>query len=168
VDENNFVEIPNYEESLCFACGPANDKSLKMKFYGNNELIYADIAIPDHMVGWNGISHGGILSTLIDETMGWGAICLTKSLVLTKSMTVNYHKPVMVGEMLRVESRVKEYISPKEVLMSAGIYNDRGELCTSATGILFLMDKERITRLGFVDEKEIEFFWNLVSSGRPG
>jgi len=167
VDESSFIEIPNYKDSFCFACGPANDKGMKMKFYGNDNLVYSNIAIPDHLARWDGFSHGGIVSTLLDEVMGWGAIYLTRSLVLTKSMTVTYHKPVMVGEMLRVESRVEERTHPKEALMSAQIYNSKKELCASATGVFFLMNKERITKLGFVDEKEIEFFWNLINSIPP-
>jgi len=162
--KKNFIEIPNYGESVCFACGPANDKGLQMKFYGNDKLVYSYVTLPDHMAGWNGVSHGGIVSTLLDETMSWGAIFLARRLVLTKSMTVNYHKPVPVSEMLRVEGSIKERTSPKEAVMSAKIFNAGGELCASSTGIFLLMDKERINKLGFVDEKEVDFYWEMINT----
>lgn len=162
--DKNFVELPNYDQSICFACGPVNDRGLKMKFYGNDKLVYSNITLPDYVAGWNGVSHGGIVSTLLDETMSWGAMHLLKRLVFTKNMTVNYIKPVPVSEMLRVESRVKELISPKEAIMSAKIFKGEGELCASSTGLFFLMDKERINKLGFVDQKEIDFYWGMLNS----
>lgn len=162
--QERYIEIPNYDDSVCFACGPKNEKGLQMKFYATEEKVYCDLVLPEHMAGWNGVSHGGIVSTLLDETMSWGAIFLLKKLVLTKNMTVTYHKPVPVGENLRVESRIKERISDKEGVMQAEVYKGDRELCASSTGTFFLMDRERINKLGFVDENEVDFYWNLINT----
>ncbi len=158
------IEIPNYQESICFACGPKNDKGLQMKFFGTEGKVFCDVVLPEHMAGWNGVSHGGIVSTLLDESMSWGAIFLLKRLVLTKNMTVTYHKPVPVGEILRVESSVKERISDKEGIMQAEVYKGDRELCASSVGTFFLMDKERINKLGIADENEVDFYWNLINN----
>ncbi len=164
MSENSYVEIPNMPDSNCFACGPVNDKGLKMKFYGNDKLVYCDVSVPSYMVGWNGLAHGGIVSTLLDESMSWGAIFLTRRMIFTKTMTVTYHKPVMVGDMLHVESEVLEKISDRDAVMSSKIFNSKGELCSSATGSFFLMDIDRVKKLGIVDEKEVDEFWEMIKS----
>lgn len=162
--ENGFIEIPNMDHNMCFGCGPANDHGLKMKFYGNDDMIYANIAVPDYLLGWNGVVHGGVLSTILDEGMSWGAIFLTRKFILTKSMTVNYHKPVLVGDMLRVESEIKERISDREALMTGRIFNSKGELSVSSTGIMALMNMEYVKKIGLMKDKDIEDFQVIIDS----
>lgn len=164
MSENNSIEIPNMPDSNCFACGPINGKGLGMKFFKNDSIVYCNISIPAYMAGWNSVVHGGILSTLLDETMGWGAIVLLKKYIFTKSMTVNYHKPVLVMDTLRVESEVKERINEREAVMTARVYNSKSELCVSSTGVFSLMEKDYITKLAIVEEKQINFFSELFES----
>ncbi len=156
--DTNTVYIPNMPDSDCFACGPANEKGLQMKFFKSGNLVFSELAIPEYMSGWNRVVHGGILSTLLDEAMGWGAIVLLKKYIFTKSMTVNYLKPVQVLDMLRVESEVLERTGEREAVMEGRILNGRGEVCVTSTGSFSLMDKAFITRLGVTDQKQIEYF----------
>jgi uncharacterized protein (TIGR00369 family) len=135
-----------------------------MKFFGNENMIYSNIAVPDYLLGWNGVVHGGILSTILDEVMSWGAIFLTSKFILTKSMTVNYHKPVFVGDMLRVESELKELLSDREAAMTGRVFNSKGELCVSSTGIIALMDMGYIKKLGIMKDKDIEDFQKIIDS----
>jgi len=165
--ENGFIEIPNMEHNMCFGCGPANKHGLRMKFFGNDSMIYANIAVPDYLLGWNGVVHGGILSTILDEGMSWGAIFLARKFILTKSMTVNYHKPVFIGDMLRVESEIKERISEREASMTARIFNSKGELCVSSTGIMALMDMSYIKKLGIMKDQDVEDFQKIIDFHRP-
>jgi len=162
--EKSFIEIPNMDHNMCFGCGPANEHGLKMKFFGGDNMIYADIAVPGYLLGWNGVVHGGILSTILDEVMSWGAIFLLSKFILTKSMTVNYHKPVVVGDMLRVESEIKERLSDREAIMTGRIFNSKGELSVSSTGVMALMDMDFVKKLGIMPEKDVDDFQNLINS----
>lgn len=164
--EKSFIEIPNMDHNMCFGCGPANDHGLKMKFFGSDDMIYANIAVPPYLLGWNGVVHGGILSTILDEVMSWGAIFLARKFILTKSMTVNYHKPVLVGDMLRVESEINERISEREASMTGRIFNSKGELSVSGTGIMALLDMAYVRKLGIMKDKDIEDFQKIIDSGR--
>lgn len=164
MNQKNPVLVPNMPDSYCFACGPANDRGLQMKFYKTGNILYSEISIPEYMSGWNGVAHGGILSTLLDEVMGWGAIVLLKKFILTKSMTVNYLSPVRVLDMLRVESEVKERISEREAIMEARILNSEGKVCVTATGIFALMNKEFLTRLDVTDKNQIDYFENFFNT----
>jgi len=152
------------DHNMCFGCGPANEYGLKMKFFGSDDMIYSNIAVPDYMLGWNGVVHGGILSTILDEVMCWGAIFLTRKFILTKSMTVNYHKPVLVGDMLRVESEIKERLNDREAAMTGRIFNNKGELSVSSTGIIALMDMAYIKKLGIMKDEDIENFQKIIDS----
>jgi len=95
--------LPNTDTHNCFACSPGNASGLQMTFYTDEERVYSWVTIPDHMGGWNNIAHGGILSTILDETMGWAGIYLLEQLTLTKTMTIDFTKAVVVGDQLRVE-----------------------------------------------------------------
>ena len=162
--EKGFIEIPNMDHNMCFGCGPANEHGLKMKFFGSENMIYSEIAVPDYLLGWNGVVHGGILSTILDEVMSWGAIFLARKFILTKSMTVNYHKPVYVGDMLRIESEIKERISEREALMTGRLFNSKGELSVSSTGLMALMDMAYIKKLGIMKDKDIEEFQMVIDA----
>ncbi len=135
-----------------------------MKFYKSGNILYSEISIPEYMAGWNGVVHGGILSTLLDEVMGWGAIVFLKKFILTKSMTVNYHSPVMVLDTLRIESLVREHISEREAVMEAKILNSEGKVCVTSTGIFALLNKEFLARLDVTDKKQIDYFDNFFNT----
>jgi uncharacterized protein (TIGR00369 family) len=164
--DKKFRELPNMEHNTCFGCGPANDHGLKMKFFGNDEMIYSDITVPDYLLGWNGVVHGGILSTMLDEVMGWSAIYLLKKFILTKTMTINYYRPVLVGETRHIEGSLKEKNSEKEATMTGRIYNSKNELCVTSTGIFALFEIEKIKKMGIMQEKDLDDFEKAMNFDR--
>ena len=107
------------------------------------------MAVPGHMIGWQGVVHGGILSTLLDEVMSWGAIFLTRRFILTKTMTVNYHKPVFAGDKLRVESSIENRNSERECVMNGRIIN------SNILGNLLSHDNPFSAKIG-----DLKAFWS--------
>ncbi len=160
----DFIKIPNMEHNMCFGCGPANAHGLRMVFWGNDDMVYSEIALPHHFTGWQGVVHGGILSTLLDEVMSWGAIFLTRKFILTKSMTVNYHKPVFSGDKLRLESVVEGIPGERECLMKGRIYNSSGEIATSAIGTFAVFTIDSVKKMGIMSEKDIHDFEMIINS----
>jgi uncharacterized protein (TIGR00369 family) len=53
-------------------------------------------------MGYNGIVHGGILAALLDETMGWAPALAHRRFCVTIEMSVQYLKPVPLGQELTV------------------------------------------------------------------
>jgi hypothetical protein len=92
IDPNVLKSIPNSENQTCFACGPNNPSGLKMKFSTDGKRVYSLIHAPSTMTGWDQTVHGGILTTMLDEVMGWGVICLLKKIGITKSITVDFRE----------------------------------------------------------------------------
>jgi uncharacterized protein (TIGR00369 family) len=151
----NLKYLPPRSDGRCFVCGPDNPIGLKMKFYTDETTVMSRITIPEDLCGWNNIAHGGILSALLDEVMSWAAIYFFKKLILTKSITVNFIKPVFVGHELKVIGKVRELVSEREAIMEGSIYHD-GTLCSSSEGKFALFTPEIAKKLGIMSESDIE------------
>lgn len=57
----------------CFACGKDNPIGLKLKFAWDGETAKAEFIPTELHQGWQGIVHGGIICTLLDEAMAYVA-----------------------------------------------------------------------------------------------
>ena len=55
--------------------------------------------------GWEGIAHGGILCSILDEVMAW-ALVGQENWGLTARLSVDFKRPVHVGQSLRAEGWV--------------------------------------------------------------
>ena len=93
---------------LCFGCGKNNPCGLKLNFEWDGKKARAKFTPTELHQGWEGIVHGGIIATILDEAMGYatdyeGIRCVTgimqtrfkrsasvgEPLVVTASMTKN-------------------------------------------------------------------------------
>ena len=158
------IELPNTDAHKCFACSPVNDSGLQMKFFTDNKCIHAKVVVPRHMGGWNRIAHGGILSTILDETMGWAGIYLLEQLTLTKTMTIDFVKAVTVGEELRCQAGVQERTGKREAIIKAALYNANDEICAESRGIFTMLSLDLARRIKITDAAfEKTFFDPLMA-----
>ncbi|MFA6413041.1 MAG: PaaI family thioesterase [Syntrophales bacterium] len=154
--------LPNMTGHKCFGCGPGNHSGLKMVFYTNGSSILSWVTVPDHLCGWENLVHGGVLSTMLDEIMARAMIHSLKSLGLTKSMTVNFIKPVHVGKEVMVEGKILEGKEDREAITEGVIYDDKGDVCTRSTGTFMLFSPQAIKRKGISSDDVIEWFEKYV------
>jgi len=164
MNNSGFIKIPNVSHNECFGCGPANERGLKMEFQGNSTMVCSELAMEKYMAGWNGVVHGGILSTILDEVMAWGAIFLTERFILTRTMTINYHRPTFITERLRAEAEIEEHSSDREVVMRGRIINSKGEVTVSSTGTFALFTSESLKKMNIVDPEWIDEFRAIMDS----
>lgn len=63
---------PQPTSRMCFVCGRENPHGLHLCFYSDEAAgqVVAPVVIPEAYQGYPGIAHGGILATILDETMG--------------------------------------------------------------------------------------------------
>lgn len=154
--------LPNMTGHKCFGCGPMNHSGLKMEFYINGSSILSWVTVPDHLCGWENLVHGGVLSTMLDEIMARAMIHSLKSLGLTKSMTVNFIRPVHVGREVIVEGKILEAKEDREAITEGVIYDEKGDVCTRSTGTFMLFSPKAIKRKGISSDDVIEWFEKYI------
>ena len=156
--EPAFTPLQNFiSDNSCFACGQENPFGLHMKFFSNERIVTSEVTIPFHMCGWGNLVHGGIISTLLDETMSWSAIHLLKRLILTRTMETEFIQPVPPNTLLRTEGRIDQRIKNTEAVVSAVLYN-KEEVCARSTGRFALLSSKLMRRMKIMDERIVDDF----------
>ncbi|HUS81040.1 MAG TPA: PaaI family thioesterase, partial [Armatimonadota bacterium] len=85
-------------------CGDDNPQGLHMRFRWEGETYVCDFVPQRVHQGWAGVTHGGILATLLDETMNH-MVCYRLGPVVTAELCVRYRRPAPVGVPLRLRAR---------------------------------------------------------------
>ena len=116
----------------CFVCGKNNPNGLRLSFEIDKEkqtLKTTFIASPTYQ-GWDGIVHGGILSTLLDEAMA-NLVYELGYQAVTASIEIRFKKPAPILEPLLVYGEVTE-VSKRLIRAKAHIAQENGAIL--ATG----------------------------------
>lgn len=160
----NLRQIPNSRNHNCFACSPVNPSGLQMKFFTDGQTVYSRVRVPEHLCGWSNIVHGGVLSTILDEVMSWSAIHILKRIALTRSMRVEFIKPVQVGSELHAEGRVRQADGKNDAVTEGVIFDPRGDACARATADFKVFSPAIARRLGIADEASIQWFERIFET----
>ncbi len=92
----------------CFCCGKDNDKGLKLKFeYPIEGTAETSLVVPGYFTGWENLTHGGLISMLLDETMAHACIG-SKLIGVTAELTVRFKKPLPVNTEIIVKGTMAE------------------------------------------------------------
>ena len=132
--------MPLIDDHFCFACGAKNPDGLQLKFtYPQQGTCRAEFVPEQKFQGWQGILHGGIISTLLDEALahavggaegGGGA-----SETVTAELTVRFKKPVRIGSRIILTGKM-EKDNGKMVEASSELTDETGMVLASAKGKL--------------------------------
>jgi acyl-coenzyme A thioesterase PaaI-like protein len=109
-------------DNYCFACGKDNPRGLKLDIEVDREGARFSYQVPKELQGWPDVTHGGIISTMLDEVMVWAAAGREIHTV-TAEMTVRFKKPLPTGREIRVEAIVTEQ-RRRLVLTQARAFDD--------------------------------------------
>ena len=159
--EKDYLKLPNSTDHHCFGCSPVNPSGLRMKFFANQDTVFSNVTIPDHLCGWSNIAHGGVLTTILDEIMSWAALHFLKRITMTKSMNIEFIKPVYIRNPLKAEGRVKEVTGKHDAVMEGILYNDNGEACAKSTANFAIFSPKVAKRFGIADDASLKFFANV-------
>ena len=95
------------DDRKCFVCGPDNPAGLHLNFTESEEGITTRMRFAPHFQGWQGITHGGLVSTLLDEVMA-KAVQARGFNGMTAEMNVRFRRPVPTEKEVVVSGRVTE------------------------------------------------------------
>jgi len=86
---------PLVKGDACFVCGQSNPDGLRLKFDidPDRHRAFSSMKIPARYQGWDDITHGGFIATLLDEVCVHAAKTFG-SLPVTAELTVSFKKPV--------------------------------------------------------------------------
>jgi acyl-coenzyme A thioesterase PaaI-like protein len=163
------VEVADHN---CFACGNLNTHGLRLVLHSQDGRCWTDLALPMRFEGWEGIAHGGIVTTILDEVMAW-ALIDHDAWGLTARMTVAFKRPIRIGYEIRGEGWVIE--TRRRLLRTAGRILDRatGDVLATAAGTYVAAPEARKRelkgryRFRIVDESpdSVDSRWRRDQSG---
>lgn len=157
----NYQTLPNSSDHYCFGCSPVNPSGLQMNFSADRDTVISQVTIPDHLCGWSNIAHGGVLTTILDEIMSWAALHFIKRITMTKSMNMEFIKPVYIRTPLKAEGKVLEIMGKHEAVMEGILYNDKGAACAKSTANFAIFSPKIAQRLGIADDHSLQFFADI-------
>lgn len=124
------------DDGRCFICGKDNPIGLKAVFRTDPAQRRAEtcVCIGDQFQGWQGITHGGIISALLDEICAQACICSGLQ-VVTSELKIRFREPIPSGSTVTV---IGEVIGERRRLVDAkGKIELNGKLVAEADVTLF-------------------------------
>ena len=144
---------------MCFVCGLKNIAGLKASFFetDDGELVATFTPMEEHQ-SYPGRMHGGIASTILDESIGRSIMVGSDKDVwgVTLELKVEYKKPIPLGTELRVVARITEensrfFSGTGEILLSDGV------VAVTASGRYMKVPIEKIAEF-----EKSEFGWAVI------
>jgi acyl-coenzyme A thioesterase PaaI-like protein len=148
------MELPH--TAGCLVCGRENPHGLHLHLHVDAAGTVTTRFTPaEHHIGFQGVTHGGVLATVLDEAMVWAATWAGRRFCLCGEMTVRFRQPALVGVPLVVEARVE--VNRSRIVQTVGFVRDGvGGIIAEATGkyVPLAPDKNREFVQTLIDEPD--------------
>ena len=127
------IELPHTRG--CIVCGYDNSHGLHLHLNVDEQtgIVTTEFAPRAEHIGFEGIIHGGVLSTVLDEAMVWSATWAAKRFCVAGELNVRFRQSASVGQDLKVEARIASVRS--RLIETEGLIRDAsGKVLVEATG----------------------------------
>ena len=127
------------KDRRCFVCGVENPHGLKVKVERvGDDRVRAEFTAEDRYRGWSNYLHGGVLTLIFDEMLGWLSRYLGYD-AMTARLEVRYRKPVPLGSLLTFEGILERQIKNLlDIRLNASL--EDGSLAAEATGRMMIIN----------------------------
>lgn len=124
--------MPVKNIGTCFACGPGNPHGLRLEIQKTRDGVEFTWVPPVRFQGWDGIVHGGIVSTLLDELIAWA--CSARGFdAVTGELTVRFRRSLPVGRPVRGVGRIVQE-KGRLLVGESRLLDEQGNLIAEAGG----------------------------------
>ena len=131
---DNLTPFSHSAQNRCFGCGEANVTGLQLQFMlAPDGTVVCLATIPDAFEGHPGYLHGGIIATLLDESMS-KSVRAKGLTAMTRHMEVDYRRPVPSGKPIRLEGRMVRSEGRKH-WAEAQIFDNEGKPLAHGKGL---------------------------------
>jgi len=124
--------------NMCFGCGQDNPIGLKLNFKWDGKEARAEFTPNKFHQGWAGLIHGGIITCLLDEAMGYAALFEGINCVTAK-MQIKLKRPILIDEPLIITSSITKK-TRKLIEARANISLKDGASVAEATATQFVIN----------------------------
>ncbi len=152
-DGHNHDERHDQQPSAkwCFVCGVENPCGLKIRFFNDGyHRSLAKVTLGEQYQSYPGMAHGGILATILDETMGRAILAEPGSddlhearFMFTARMEIRYKQPVPLDREFTVYGRVDKDRG-RLVQVSGEVVLEDGSIAAEASATLADIPPEQI------------------------
>jgi len=125
-------ELPHTHS--CFVCGESNPFGLKLRFQSDGRIVETRFTPRAEHVGFRGVIHGGIISTVLDEIMVWACAVQTKRFGYCAELKVRFLNPLAPGEEVLVRSELMANRKDRIYETKAAMISRAGAVLAEATG----------------------------------
>ena len=132
--------MENNRDTMCFGCGKDNPMGLHLHFRTDENGCYTRFVPQPVHQSYDGRMHGGLISTLLDETMGNYPYMYEHKVAYTARLEVRFRQPVRIGERIDVITKVKRR---KGMLleMTGQVIREDGTVAAEADGKLMYEER---------------------------
>ncbi len=137
--------LPTYDG--CYVCGQNHPRGLRIRFFaGEDQQVHARFLPDDTQTGYDDIVHGGVVSALLDELIGWSVSLQQASLAFTAELNVRFLKPLHAGQRYLASSRLGSGRG-RYWEASGEIADENGEVYARGRGKYFLLSAEQTAHI---------------------
>lgn len=130
----------------CFVCGVENPCGLKIRFFNDGpQRAMARVTLGDEYQSYPGVAHGGILATILDETMGRAVLADDgpERFMFTARMETRFRRPVPLHQEFVVRGQV-DSIRDRTALVSGQIALTDGTVAVEVSATLVDIPSEQM------------------------
>lgn len=128
-------------KSICFGCGPANEKGLRIQSFIEGDDVVCTWQPADHHHAFPGMVNGGIIGSLLDCHSNWTAAhylmkvsgAASPPCTVTANYAVQLRRPTPMGRPLFMRARVKSSGADRATIEA--VLEADGKTCATCEGL---------------------------------
>ena len=147
MNEEKSIQEIYAPDSICFGCGPANNKGLKIRSFEKDGKYVIKWRAESHHEAFPGMLNGGIIGSLLDCHSNWAAAHFlmkkkgesSTDCTVTASYSVKLLRPTPSDALIYLRAWVTESSEDRATVEAELVANDK--VCATCKG-LFVVVKE--------------------------
>jgi acyl-coenzyme A thioesterase PaaI-like protein len=148
------MELPH--TAGCVVCGRENPQGLRLSLHvsgSDDSSVHTEFRPGPQHIGFEGIIHGGLLATVLDEAMVWAATWAGKRFCVAGELNTRFRAGAAPGKLLHIVAKVESIRS--RLIETVGTITDAdGRVVATGDGKYIPLSTERHREFveTFVDE----------------
>lgn len=163
------LELPHTRG--CIVCGHDNPRGLHLNLHVDEQSgVVSCTFVPEiEQIGFEGMIHGGVLSTVLDEAMVWAATWAGKRFCVCGELNVRFRQPAAVATPLQVEAKIA-CVRTRLIETEATMRDLAGRLLVEAAGkyVPLPPDRNRAFVKTLVSEPRTDRTLRVLTHAVPG